>query len=93
VASVIFTNNSTGNPDSYYWTFGDGGFSSAASPTYTYQSTGIFIVRLTATKGGVGTTIAKAVPILAGATTFTLMTNNEGSELSTTGGNILAAVT
>ena len=46
-ANISFTNTSTGPPTlSYLWDFGDGGISSAANPTYTYVTSGTYIVTL-----------------------------------------------
>lgn len=46
--TVIFTNTSTSNVPitNYQWTFGDGGTSTQANPTYTYQTTGNYTPRL-----------------------------------------------
>ena len=90
--NVVFVNNTAGNPDSYSWDFGDLSTSTQANPTHTYTASGIYIVRLTATKGGVPSTIAKVVPIQAGSVGFTLMTNNEGAILTQNSGNQIAAV-
>lgn len=92
MASVVFNNSSAGSPDSYYWDFGDGGTSTLANPTYNYNFSGVYVVRLTATKVGVGSTISKAVPIQAGPIAFTLMANNEGATLATNSGTLIAAV-
>ncbi|MDH3890476.1 MAG: S8 family serine peptidase [candidate division Zixibacteria bacterium] len=46
--SVDFTDLSTNNPDTWAWTFGDGGNSSAQNPSYVYTSAGIYTVTLTA---------------------------------------------
>jgi chitodextrinase len=49
---VTFANSSTiasGTISSYDWSFGDGGVSSDANPTYTYTAAGIFTATLTAT--------------------------------------------
>jgi PKD repeat protein len=45
--TVTFTNQST-NAASYSWDFGDGGSSTAVSPTYVYASAGEYTVTLTA---------------------------------------------
>lgn len=42
-----FTDN-TINPDSVYWDFGDGNFSTASNPTHMYSSTGTFTVTMVA---------------------------------------------
>lgn len=46
--TVTFNNTSTNNPTSYLWTFADGATSTLASPTHTYNSTGLFKVKLVA---------------------------------------------
>ncbi len=47
---VVFTNTSTGSGGlTYLWSFGDGGTSTSASPSYDYTSTGSFTVRLVVT--------------------------------------------
>ncbi len=50
-ATVTFT-NTTPKADSYAWEFGDGGSSTEASPTYTYNHSGNYTVTLKAVKGG-----------------------------------------
>ena len=47
--TVIFTNTSTGNIDSYTWNFGDGRKSTAENPVHTYRSAGSYVVTLTVT--------------------------------------------
>jgi len=44
---VNFTDNSTGDPTSWSWTFGDGGTSTEQNPSYTYENPGIYTVSLT----------------------------------------------
>jgi|SRR2546421_3615384 len=46
--AVSFTSTVTGGlaPYTYAWTFGDGGVSSAAEPSYSYQTTGTYTVTL-----------------------------------------------
>ncbi|WP_243630203.1 PKD domain-containing protein [Taibaiella soli] len=57
-ASVSFTNASTGSA-SYQWNFGDGGTSTAASPTHTYTASGTYTVTLIASNGSCTDTITK----------------------------------
>ena len=45
-ATFQFTDLSTGNINSYNWTFGDGGTSSAINPTHNYNDIGTFEVEL-----------------------------------------------
>ena len=47
--TVDFTDNSTGSPMSWNWEFGDGGTSTAQSPSHTYTTAGTYTVALTAT--------------------------------------------
>jgi PKD repeat protein len=49
--NVIVVNNSTGNNLSYYWSFGDGNFSTLQYPSYTYSSNGPFELCLTVSDG------------------------------------------
>ncbi|MDD3642762.1 MAG: PKD domain-containing protein [Candidatus Krumholzibacteria bacterium] len=46
--AVTFTDQSTNNPTSWSWDFGDGGNSTAQNPTYVYNSVGTYTVSLTA---------------------------------------------
>ena len=49
--SVQFSNNSTGNGNSYSWDFGDGGTSTQINPTHIYQNKGNYDVCLTISNG------------------------------------------
>jgi PKD repeat protein len=49
--TVHFTNQSTGYPDSYSWSFGDGATSTEENPTHTYTTGGEFNVALSVTSG------------------------------------------
>ncbi|MGB9926845.1 MAG: PKD domain-containing protein [Methanosarcina sp.] len=46
--TVKFTDQSTGTPDSWKWTFGDGTNSTEKNPVHTYNKTGLYSVTLTA---------------------------------------------
>lgn len=46
---VVFTDQSSGTPTSWSWTFGDGGSSGAQNPTHTYTAAGVYTVSLTVT--------------------------------------------
>ena len=54
--TVAFTETSQGTVDSFAWTFGDGGTSSAQNPLHTYTTAGTFIVTLTVSNAGGGDT-------------------------------------
>lgn len=43
---VQFYDRSSGNPTSFEWDFGDGGTSMIQNPSYTYQTEGLYTVRL-----------------------------------------------
>jgi len=47
--TVAFTDASSGAPTSWSWTFGDGGTSTAQSPSHTYATANQYTVSLTAT--------------------------------------------
>ena len=46
---VAFSDQSSGTPTSWSWTFGDGGTSTAQNPAHTYTAAGTYTVSLTAT--------------------------------------------
>ena len=45
--TVSFTDQSTGSPASWKWTFGDGGNSTEKNPVHTYNEAGLYSVKLT----------------------------------------------
>ncbi|HLE84938.1 MAG TPA: PKD domain-containing protein [Thermoanaerobaculia bacterium] len=45
--TVSFEDRSTGNPTSWFWSFGDGQTSTSRNPTHTYQAAASFTVTLT----------------------------------------------
>jgi len=47
--TIHFTDQSTGTPIAWNWSFGDGNYSSVQNPVYTYSFTGSFNVTLNAT--------------------------------------------
>ena len=49
---VQFTNNTTGEVNSYQWSFGDGATSSDVAPAHTFQATGAYDIELAATGPG-----------------------------------------
>jgi len=50
--TVQFTDQSTGGPTSWSWTFGDGGTSTAQNPSHQYTAGGNFTVSLTVSNAG-----------------------------------------
>lgn len=76
--TATFTNTSTG-ATSYYWEFGDGGTSTAASPTHNYTTSGSFTVKLVTTNSnGCKDTLIRPAYANIGtlATSFTTSTTN-----------------
>ena len=47
--AVAFTDKSRGNPTGWLWDFGDGQTATVQNPVHTYESNGVYTVRLTAT--------------------------------------------
>jgi large repetitive protein len=47
--TYTFADQSTGNPTTYSWTFGDGNTSTSANPSHTYAANGIYVVTLIVT--------------------------------------------
>ncbi|MFN5134593.1 MAG: PKD domain-containing protein [Chitinophagaceae bacterium] len=45
-ADVQFNDRSTGNPDQWFWSFGDGATSPVKNPIYAYSDTGKFTIKL-----------------------------------------------
>ncbi len=56
--NVTFTDNTTGSPTAWNWSFGDGTYSAVKSPKHTYSAAGNYTVTLTASnKAGSNTKI------------------------------------
>lgn len=61
---VYFRDNSSGNPTSWSWDFGDGGASSAQNPSHTYAAVGTYTVTLTVTySGGKQRTVSRTLTV------------------------------
>jgi gliding motility-associated-like protein len=56
---INFQNQSTGNPTSYFWDFGNGATSTLVNPSTTYFKPGKYTVKLTATNARGSNTITK----------------------------------
>jgi PKD repeat protein len=73
--TVTFSNTSTGNNNTYNWTFAGGtpGTSTATNPTVTYNTAGTYTVTLVATNSnGTNTSTRTAYITVAGATALAL---------------------
>ena len=62
---VQFTDNSKGNPTSWYWTFGDDSTNTEQNPIHIYNSSGTFTVELTISDGSSQITESKEKYIVA----------------------------
>jgi len=82
---VSFTDSSTGDIDSWSWTFGDGGSSTAQNPIYTYNDPGTYTVSLTVTgPGGTDTEIMNNyITVTSTHIEYTLTVNTVGSGIVT----------
>ena len=83
-----FTDSSTdsdGTIASHAWTFGDGGTSTATSPSHTYAAAGTYTVTETVTDGTSGKTSAKSssVTVSSGGGGATQLLGNPGFETGT----------
>jgi PKD repeat protein len=58
--NVQFTDQSTGSPTGWTWSFGDGGTSSQRNPSHTYTTAGSFTVLLTVSNAAGQTTRTRA---------------------------------
>ncbi len=56
---ISFSDNSTGEPDAWHWSFGDGNTSVEQNPAHTYNNTGLYTVSLAICNGEVCDTIIK----------------------------------
>jgi PKD repeat protein len=66
--TVNFVDNSTGTITNQTWTFGDGGTTNAASPSYTYASPGVYTVALTVYGPGGSNTLTQTGYVVVGST-------------------------
>jgi PKD repeat protein len=63
-ANVTFSDQSTGSPASWQWSFGDGATSNAQNPAHTYATQGSFGVSLTVSNAASSSTASHVVTIL-----------------------------
>ncbi len=57
--TIKFTDLSTNGPDTWFWNFGDGNFSSNQNPTHTYANAGTYDVQLVVSKNSISDTLLK----------------------------------
>lgn len=64
--SLQFTDQSTNNPTSWLWNFGDGQTSTEQNPVHAYTTTGLYTATLIATNINGSTTVSKSVNVQSG---------------------------
>ncbi len=79
-ATVTFENTSS-DADSYVWDFGDGNTSTEATPTYTYDASGNYLVKLKAIKGSKATVSEKRIQVTAPLECLVQIETNYGTML------------
>jgi PKD repeat protein len=60
---VLFTDQSTNNPTSWAWSFGDNTTSNLQNPSHTYAAAGTYTVTLTAVNAGGQSSVSKFVTV------------------------------
>ncbi|MEM7588040.1 MAG: PKD domain-containing protein [Acidobacteriota bacterium] len=68
---VAFADASSGQPDTWSWSFGDGAVSSQRNPTHTYTQPGTYTVRLTVSRGTASDTATAEVEVEGIAASWT----------------------
>jgi beta propeller repeat protein len=91
--TVQFTDESTGDPTTWRWDFGDGGTSAEQHPAHTYAAGGVYTVSLTAGNlfGENSATLATPIEVLNG-TRAAATTEIEGLRVEECGGTQCAYV-
>ncbi len=84
--AVTFTDQTTGSPTSWTWTFGDGNTSTLQNPTNIYSAPGTFTVCLTATNSCTTSTTCKTVIVTCPAPVAGFTTVSTGLSVAFTDG-------
>jgi PKD repeat protein len=66
-ANVTFTDQSTGSPTSWSWSFGDGGLSSSKNPVHVFATAGTYTVSLTAANATSSSVTTKQIAVAEAA--------------------------
>jgi hypothetical protein len=82
---VSFTDTSTGGPTSWSWSFGDGGASTSANPTHTYNDPGSYLVTLTATNALGSSSASKVISVGSPPVPGVNLIGNSSFETNTAG--------
>jgi len=76
--AVNFSDQTTGGPASWAWTFGDGSTSTLQNPSYTYTSGGVYTVRLISTNAAGSDTLINSNYINVAQANFSNDANSSG---------------
>ncbi|MFY9200079.1 MAG: PKD domain-containing protein, partial [Methanosarcina flavescens] len=74
--TVSFTDQSTGEPTSWRWALGDGNNSTEKNPVHTYNKSGLYSVRLTASNANGSNRLTKSGYVNVSSENGTLMLNH-----------------
>ncbi len=86
--TVEFTDNSTGFPTDWNWSFGDGSFSSAQNPTHTFSSGGAYTIILNVTNAAGSNSLIRSGYIVVNGTNIGIFRPSTGNwylDYNTTG--------
>lgn len=73
--TIQFTDTSSGDPTSWYWTFGDGSTSTSENPSHTYTEAGSYTVKLLVTNSAGSDTVSQSNFVVAAASATTTTAN------------------
>jgi PKD repeat protein len=73
---LVFTDESSANPLTWSWNFGDGNNATSQNPTHTYASAGVYLVSLTVSNANGTSTFQDTVEVVSCAGTPDLTSNS-----------------
>lgn len=91
--TVVFTDDSSNDPDTWLWNFGDGNTSDQQNPTHTYTNPGVYTVSLTVTNAFGADTFEQTDYISIGETPDISLSMTEESQPDAEDGTATVIVT